>query len=82
MATPKFNGLTVTPKADGTLDITANVTPGSVSMPTSATFSLPAVLKLIEDLATDLPTIIADVTAVFAAPAPAPPVLTAPVVKP
>ena len=37
-----------------------------------AGFSLPALLKLIEDLATDLPVIIADVTAVFAAPAPGP----------
>ena len=34
-------------------------------------FSLPAILKLIEDVATDLPVIIADVEAVFASsPAP------------
>ena len=38
-----------------------------------AGFSLPALLKLIEDVATDLPILIADVEAVFAStPAPTP----------
>jgi len=65
MATPALNKITVTPQADGSLNVTANVTPGAITIPTVSTFNLTALLKLIEDLTTDVPVIIADVQAVF-----------------
>ena len=72
MTTPGLNNITVTPRADGSIDVLANVTPGALTIPTAKSFNLTALLKLIEDLATDVPVIIADVQAVFAASTPVP----------
>ncbi len=73
MPGPSLNTVAVSPQADGSINITANVTPGAITIPTAKTFSLPALLKLIEDFSADIPTIIADVQAVFAtAPTPTP----------
>jgi hypothetical protein len=85
MATPALNNVTVIPKTDGTLDVTANVTPGAITIPTVSTFNLTALLKLIEDLTTDVPVIIADVQAVFGTtttPTPAPTPTPTPMVPP
>jgi hypothetical protein len=77
---PGLQKVTVTPQADGSIDITGNFAAGTVNVSGGPlSFNPLALLTLFEDLAADLPKIIADVQAVFAAtpavptPAPAPP---------
>ncbi len=67
----------MTPQADGTIDVTGNFASGVLNVSGGPlSFSLTALLKLLEDLATDLPVLIADVQSVFAStasvPTPAP----------
>jgi hypothetical protein len=70
---PGLQKVTVSPQADGSIDVTGNFAYGVLNLSGSPlSFNLPALLKLLEDLGTDLPAIIADVTAVFAAPVPVP----------
>jgi len=72
---PGLQKVTVSPQADGSIDVTGNFAYGVVNLSGSPlSFNLPALLKLLEDLATDLPTLVADVTAVFAGVAPHPPI--------
>jgi hypothetical protein len=73
LSIPGLQKFTIEPQADGSINVTGNFAAGTVNLNGAPlSFSLPALLKLLEDLATDLPTLIADVTAVFASPAPVP----------
>ncbi len=67
--------LSVSPQPDGSLDLTVTVRLGTLVLSRAPlTFSVPALLKLLTDLAADAPVLIADVLAVFAAtPGPTPP---------
>ncbi len=57
----------MTPQGDGSIDVTGNFASGVLNVSGGPlTFSLTALLKLLQDLATDLPVIIADVEAIFA----------------
>jgi len=74
---PGLQKVTVTPRADGSIDVTGNFASGVLNVSGGPlSFNLTALLKLLEDLATDLPVLIADVEAVFAStpsvPTPAP----------
>jgi hypothetical protein len=70
---PGLQKITVTPQADGSIDVTGNFAPGAVNITSGPlSFSPEALLTLLADLATDLPKLIADITAVFSAPAPTP----------
>ncbi len=76
---PGLQKVTVTPQADGSIDVTGTFASGVLNVSGGPlSFSLTALLKLLEDLATDLPVLIADVEAVFAStpsvptPTPAP----------
>jgi hypothetical protein len=74
---PGLQKVTVTPQTDGSIDVTGNFAAGVLNLSGGPlSFSLTALLKLLEDLATDLPVLIADVEAVFAStpsvPTPAP----------
>jgi hypothetical protein len=74
---PGLQKVTVTPQADGSIDVVGNFAAGTVNITGGPlSFNPLALLTLFEDLATDLPKLIADVTAVFGAtppvPAPAP----------
>ncbi len=74
---PGLQKVTVTPQADGSIDVTGNFGSGVLNVSGGPlSFSLTALLKLLEDLATDLPVLIADVQSVFAStasvPTPAP----------
>jgi len=74
---PGLQKVTVTPQVDGSIDVTGNFASGVLHVSGGPlSFSLTALLKLLEDLATDLPVLIADVESVFAStpsvPTPAP----------
>lgn len=76
---PGLQKITVEPQTDGSINVTGNFKAGTLSLTGGPlSFNPLALLTLFEDLATDLPKIIADVQAVFAAspsvptPAPAP----------
>jgi hypothetical protein len=74
---PGLQKVTVTPQADGSIDVVGNFAAGTVNVTGGPlSFNPLALLTLFEDLATDLPKIIADVQAVFAStpavPTPAP----------
>ncbi len=74
---PGLQKVTVTPQADGSIDVTGNFGSGVLNVTGGPlSFSLTALLKLLEDLATDLPVLLADVESVFAStpsvPTPAP----------
>jgi hypothetical protein len=74
---PGLQKVTVTPQADGSIDVTGNFGSGVLNVSGGPlSFSLTALLKLLEDLATDLPVLLADVESVFAStpsvPTPAP----------
>ncbi len=74
---PGLQKVTVTLQADGSIDVTGNFASGVLNVSGGPlSFSLTALLKLLEDLATDLPVLIADVESVFAStpsvPTPAP----------
>ena len=67
LAIPGLQRIAVLPLADGTINLTANFKAGSLNLvggPLS--FNITALLKLLQDAVTDLPVLIADVTAVFA----------------
>ena len=65
-----ITSLSVSPRPDGLFDVTATVRPGTFTLSGAPlTFSVPALLKLLTDLAADAPVLIADVLAVFATPA-------------
>ncbi len=70
---PGLKKVTVTPQADGSIDVTGNFATGTMSVSGPMSFSVSALLKLLGDIATDVPTLIADLTAVFASPPPVPP---------
>ncbi len=76
---PGLQKITVAPQVDGSIEVTGNFASGVLNVTGGPlSFSLTALLKLLEDLATDMPVLIADVEAVFAStpavptPAPAP----------
>jgi hypothetical protein len=74
---PGLQKVTVTPQADGSIDVVGNFAAGTVNVTGGPlSFNPLALLTLFEDLATDLPKIFADVQAVFAStpavPTPAP----------
>jgi hypothetical protein len=70
---PGLQKVTVTPQADGSIDVIGNFASGTVNVTGGPlSFNPMALLTLFEDLATDLPKLIADVTAVFGATPPAP----------
>lgn len=70
---PGLQKVTVTPQADGSIDVIGNFASGTVNVTGGPlSFNPLALLTLFEDLATDLPKIIADVQAVFAATPPVP----------
>lgn len=74
---PGLQKITVAPQSDGSIDVTGSFASGVMNVSGGPlSFSLTALLKLLEDLATDLPVLIADVESVFAStpsvPTPAP----------
>lgn len=70
---PGLQKVTVTPNADGSIDVVGNFKAGTVNLTGGPlSFNPLALLTLFEDLATDLPKIVADITAVFASPPPVP----------
>jgi hypothetical protein len=74
---PGLQKVTVTPQTDGSIDVTGNFASGVIHVSGGPlSFNLAALLKLLEDLATDLPALIADVESLFATtpsvPSPAP----------
>lgn len=74
---PGLQKVIVAPQGDGSIDVTGNFASGVLNVSGGPlSFSLTAILKLLEDLATDLPVLIADVESVFAStpsvPTPAP----------
>ncbi len=75
---PGLQKVTVTPQADGSIDVIGNFASGTVNVTGGPlSFNPMALLTLFEDLATDLPKLIADVTGRLrgdaSGPAPAPP---------
>ena len=67
----------MTPQADGSIDVTGNFASGVLNVSgVPLSFSLTALLKLLEDLATNVHRLIDDVEAIFAStpsvPTPAP----------
>lgn len=61
-------GLSITPATNGTLNVTVSVVPGTIVFSGGpVAFNVPALLKLLQDLAAAAPTLIADFMAIFAA---------------
>jgi hypothetical protein len=66
---PGLQKVTVTPLADGSIDVVGNFAPGTMNVTSGPlSFNPLALLTLFEDLATNLPKLFADLQAVFAAP--------------
>jgi hypothetical protein len=60
--------LSVAPNPDGSIALTATIRPGAITLPGSPlTFSVPALLKFLQDLAAVMPSLIADLQAIFGA---------------
>lgn len=78
--TLKVTSLSIGPNVAGEFALTVTVCPGTLVLDGAPlTFSIPAFIKLLNDLAADLPVLIADLMAVFAtAPSPTPPPRTEP----
>lgn len=65
---PGLQKISVDPLPDGSIDVTGNFKAGTLNLTGGPlAFNPLALLTLFEDLATDLPKIIADIQAVFAA---------------
>ncbi len=73
---PGLKKVTVTPQTDGSIDVTGNFAAGTLNVSGPLSFNLTALMKLLGDLATDFPTLVADISAVFGStpsvPTPAP----------
>jgi hypothetical protein len=70
---PGLQKLTVEPQADGSINVTGSFKTGTLNLTGGPlSFNPLALLTLFEDLATALPKIIADVTALFASTPPVP----------
>ena len=67
MFIPGLQKITVTPMADGSIDVVGNFAAGTVNVTSGPlSFNPLALLTLFEDLATDLPKLFSDLQAVFA----------------
>ncbi len=69
---PGLKKVTVTPQADGSIDVTANFATGTLNVSGPLSFNPVALLKLLSDMAQELPTLVADISAVFASSPPVP----------